>query len=47
MDAVPGPAKYLTISIKPPSTVHELSMRKLSAWLGRNGKSSAAQALRV
>lgn len=46
-DAAPGSAARLTVSVEAPSTAHELSVRKLSAWLEGGGKSPREQALKV
>lgn len=46
-DAAQGSAARLTISVEAPSTTHELSVRKLSAWLGGAGTSPSEPALKV
>jgi hypothetical protein len=47
MDVAPGPATRLTVAIQSPSTVHEIPMRKLTAWLEGGGKSPNEQAVKV
>jgi hypothetical protein len=47
MDAAPGPATRFTIAVESPSTVHEVPMRKLTAWLEGGGRSPAEQALKL
>jgi hypothetical protein len=37
----------LTVAIESPSTVHEIPMRKLAAWLETGGKSPNEQAVKV
>ena len=37
LDVAPGPATRLTVAIDSPSTVHEIPMRKLTAWLETSG----------
>ena len=46
MDVAPGPATRLTVAIESPSTVHEIPMRKLTAWLEGGGKSPNEQAVK-
>ena len=47
MDAAPGPATRFTVAVESPSTVHEVPMQKLSAWLEGSGRSPAEQAIKV
>jgi hypothetical protein len=47
VDDVPGPATRFTVAIESPSTVHEVPMQKLTAWLQGDGRSPAEQALKV
>jgi hypothetical protein len=47
VEDAPGPAAKFTIAVESPSTVHEVPMQKLTAWLESNGKSPAEQALKV
>jgi hypothetical protein len=47
MDATPGPATRLTVAVDAPTTLHELPMRKLTAWLEAGGKSPNEQAVKV
>jgi hypothetical protein len=47
MDVAPGPATRLTVARDSPSTVHEIPIRKLTAWLEGRGKSPNEQALKV
>ncbi len=47
MDAVPGPATRLTVAVESPSTVHEVPMQRLTAWLEYSAKSPAEQAVKV
>jgi len=46
-DAHTGPATRLTIAVLAPSTLHEISVGKLRAWLDSNGRSPAQQALKT
>lgn len=46
-DAEAGPATRLTVAVEAPSTTHELTVRKLSAWLDGGGKSPSEQAVKV
>jgi hypothetical protein len=48
-DATPGPAARLTVTVlvDAPTTLHELPMRKLTAWLEAGGKSPSEQAVKV
>jgi hypothetical protein len=47
VEDLPGPATTFTISVESPSTVHEVRMQKLTAWLQGDGRSPAEQALKV
>ena len=47
MDAAPGPATRFSVTAESPSTVHEVPIQKLSAWLAGGGKSPAEQAMKV
>ena len=47
MDATPGPTTQITVSVDPPSTVHQIPMRKLTSWLTTGGKSPNEQAVKV
>ena len=47
MDVAPGPATRLTVAIESPSTVHEIPMKRLTAWLESGGKSPNEQAVKV
>ena len=42
-----GPATRLTISVEPPATTHELTARKLQAWLDSNGETPREQATKL
>jgi len=42
-----GPATKLTVTVEAPTTAHELSVRKLQAWLDTNGKTPREQAVKV
>jgi hypothetical protein len=42
-----GPATKLTIAVQAPTTTHELSVRKLQAWLDCSGKTPREQAAKV
>jgi hypothetical protein len=46
-DAVPGSATRLTVSVEAPTTTHQITLAKLSAWLDGGGKSPAEQALKI
>ena len=47
VDDAPGPATRFTIAVESASTLHEVSMQKLTAWLQGDGRSPAEQALKV
>jgi hypothetical protein len=47
VEDAPGPAAKFTIAVESPSTVHEVPMQKLTAWLQGDGRSPAEQALKV
>ena len=47
MDAAPGPAARFTVAIESPATVHEVPMRRLTAWLQSGGKSPSEQATKA
>jgi len=42
-----GTATRLIISVVPPATTHELTVAKLQAWLGSNGRTPREQAKKV
>jgi hypothetical protein len=42
-----GPSTRLTISVDPPSAIHEVPVAKLQAWLDTNGKTPREQARKV
>ncbi len=45
--ATVGPATRLSVAVEPPSTVHELPVAKLRAWLDSSGKTPREQAKKV
>ena len=47
MVAAPGPATRFTVAVESPSTMHEVPMQKLTAWLEGDGKSPSEQSLKV
>jgi hypothetical protein len=47
VEDVPGPAAKFTIAVESPSTVHEVPLQKVTAWLQGDGRSPAEQALKV
>jgi len=47
VDDAPGPATRFTITVESPSTVHEVPLQRVTAWLQGDGKSPAEQALKV
>jgi len=47
VDDAPGPATRFTIAVESPSTVHEVPLQKVTAWLQGDGRSPAEQALKV
>ena len=44
--AEPGPASRLTVTVKGPAEIHELTMARLQAWLQSAGKSPNEHALK-
>jgi len=42
-----GPATRLKVAVEGPSTMHELSVGKLDAWLSANGRTPREQAMKV
>jgi hypothetical protein len=47
MDAAPGPATRITVTVESPGSAHEIPMRKLTSWLEGGGRSPAEQAVKV
>jgi len=47
VEALPGPVTRLTVAVASPSTIHDIPMSKLTAWLASGGKSPKEQALKV
>jgi hypothetical protein len=47
VDVVPGPVTMLSVAVESPSTMHEVPMRKLTAWLETGGRSPREQAVKV
>jgi hypothetical protein len=47
MDAAPGPATRFSVAVESPSTVHEVPMPRLKAWLEAGARSPAEQAVKV
>jgi hypothetical protein len=45
--AMIGPATRLKVTVEGPTTTHELSVEKLSAWLDGVGKGAREQAVKV
>ena len=43
----PGPATRLTVTVKAPTTSHEVQVSKIQAWLQGGGRSPNEQALKV
>jgi hypothetical protein len=47
VDALPGPVTTLSVTVESPSTMHEVPMRKLTAWLETGGRSPREQATKA
>ncbi len=47
MEVAPGQATRLAVSVRMPSTTHQVSIGKLCDWVGTSGKSPREQALKV
>jgi hypothetical protein len=47
IDALPGPVRMLSVAVESPRTLHEVPMRKLTAWLEAGGRSPRKQATKV
>jgi len=47
VETLPGPVTRLTVAVASPSTIHDVPMSRLSAWLESGGKSPKEQALKV
>ena len=46
IDVVPGPVTMFCVAVESPSTIHEVPMRKLTAWLETGGRSPREQAVK-
>ena len=42
----PGPTTRIRVTVKAPTTRHELTMARLESWLGSHGRTPAEQALK-
>ena len=47
MNAAPGPGTRMVVAVETPSTVHEMPLQKLNAWLESSAKSPSEKLLKL